>query len=191
MHALGFAHEHQREDRDQYVECLSADSNNFGIQGMAIGRYDTNSIMHYPTNPNQLVARNLWAPYQRDHLSNGDKIALNKLYPPAIRHGIWNPRQGTTGLYYCGRHNMEDNNTPFSKIGVEGYCGPYNGPNCPSCRHYDGIQKRHNDEGREATQGETGLFYCGPRFAPETREGTITFDGVCGPNCRPCFRLEQ
>ena len=37
-------------------------------------------------------------------------------------------RKGTTGSYYCGRKVM---------VGVafcDGYCGPTNGPACPSCK---------------------------------------------------------
>ncbi|CAF4616960.1 unnamed protein product, partial [Rotaria sp. Silwood2] len=142
LHALGFVHEYQREDRDQYVECLSQNKNNYYREGMLIGRYDADSIMHYPIVKDKMKIRNLWAHHNDDHLSNGDKAALNTLYPPAIRAGIWTPKQGTTGLYYCGKHNMEDNNAPFGKIGVDGYCGPNNGPNCPICRHYGGIQTR-------------------------------------------------
>ncbi|CAF1352482.1 unnamed protein product [Rotaria sordida] len=140
-----------------------------------------------------LQDRNLWAPYQRDHLSNGDKIALNKLYPPVVGFGGWTPRQGTTGLYYCGRHNMEDNNSPFDKIGVNGYCGANKGPNCPTCRHYGGTQERRNDEGRKAKQGETGLFYCGVKFTSKKSDASSNVDGVCGPNngpnCKSCSRL--
>ncbi|CAF3391336.1 unnamed protein product [Rotaria sp. Silwood1] len=193
LHALGFAHEHQREDRDQYVQCLSEDSNNYDIMGMPIGRYDADSIMHYSTEKGTILNRILWASHNDKRLSNGDKIVLNTLYPPAIRNGTWNPKQGTTGLFYCGKHNMEDNNAPFGRIGVDGYCGPDNGPNCPICRTYGGIQSRYNDEGRKATQGETGLFYCGTKFVPKQAKERKYHDGFCGPNngpnCESCSKL--
>ena len=32
-----------------------------------------------------------------------------------------------TGLWYCGRNNMEVNED------CDGYCGPNNGPNCDAC----------------------------------------------------------
>ncbi|CAF4790370.1 unnamed protein product [Rotaria socialis] len=192
MHALGFLHEYQREDRDLYVTCWSKDTANYVKKGMAIGRYDADSVMHYPDIRGDLNCHNLWAPRQCKRLSNGDKVGLNKLYPPVRQPRVYNPEKGYTDLYYCGRHNMENNNAPFGKISVDGYCGPNNGPNCPSCREYGGIQTWCNDEGSYATQGETGLFYCGRRFTARENERRY-HDGFCGPNngphCDSCRRL--
>lgn len=36
-------------------------------------------------------------------------------------------RQGSTGIFYCGRKVMQPSNL------CDGYCGPTNGPNCSSC----------------------------------------------------------
>ncbi|CAF4713512.1 unnamed protein product, partial [Rotaria socialis] len=74
-------------------------------------------------------------------LSNGDKIALNVLYPPVKKAREWEPKKGKTGLYYCGKKNMKDNNAPFCSTGTDGFCGPDNGPNCHICRCYGGIQQ--------------------------------------------------
>jgi len=37
-------------------------------------------------------------------------------------------RKGETGNYYCGRACLKG--IAF----CDGYCGPTNGPNCPSCK---------------------------------------------------------
>jgi hypothetical protein len=54
LHALGFIHEHQRSDRDQYVEVISANiepgsQSQFTIAPFAFawGPYDFDSVMHY------------------------------------------------------------------------------------------------------------------------------------------------
>lgn len=193
MHALGFQHEDQRGGRDLKVRYWSNDTTNHGTnnESLTIGRYDADSIMHYACINGVMDDPNLSLMHQGDHLSNGDKAALNRLYPYKSSN-LSSPKKGTTGLYYCGRHNMENNNAPFGRIAVDGYCGPNDGPNCLECRRYGGIQRRWNDEGRQAVQGATGLFYCGVRFTarPEERQ---YHDGFCGPNngpsCDSCARL--
>ena len=49
-------------------------------------------------------------------------------------------KKGTTGSFYCGRKVL---------IGVafcDGYCGPTNGPACPSCRTLnDQVLNRYKD----------------------------------------------
>lgn len=55
MHALGFLHEHTRFDRDQYIKILKGNLGPYGVTNFtvlrqkAIGVYDYNSIMHYPS----------------------------------------------------------------------------------------------------------------------------------------------
>ncbi|MCA9294894.1 MAG: M12 family metallopeptidase [Phycisphaerales bacterium] len=104
MHALGFEHEHQRADRNSYVDvnfdniCCSAEFNFFIASGITdFGAYDFDSVMHYGqydfTNgspccgpedrtitvlaPNEAMQTVIG---QRDHLSTGDIEALQALY---------------------------------------------------------------------------------------------------------------
>jgi hypothetical protein len=61
MHAIGFWHEHQRTDRDQYVQvhqdnieesCFTSNYQKARINQMnLIGSYDMGSVMHYPFIP--------------------------------------------------------------------------------------------------------------------------------------------
>jgi len=51
MHTLGFKHEHQRTDRDHYVQIIGNDINDeiISLQDhICIGKYDPESVMHYP-----------------------------------------------------------------------------------------------------------------------------------------------
>lgn len=137
MHALGFLHEHQRPDRDQYVICTSNDTVNYGKQGIIMGQYDTESIMHYYDVPGILDTRNSPKPYKRERLSNGDKTALNQVYPPARRPRLYDPKKGSTGLYYCGRPFMENSNAALGTTATnDRRCGPDKGANCISCQLY-------------------------------------------------------
>ena len=81
----------------------------------------------------------------------------------------------------------------FGKIGCNGYCGPNNGPNCHSCRRLGNNEPRINSEGRIATQGETGLFYCGIFYKIQKLNFRVKHDGFCGPNngpnCPSCAAL--
>uniref|UniRef100_A0A1D1YJP1 Metalloendopeptidase n=1 Tax=Anthurium amnicola TaxID=1678845 RepID=A0A1D1YJP1_9ARAE len=91
MHALGFYHEHCRPDRDTYVIVEEGLENNFdyrrceGSDVILFGGYDLESIMNYPLQVKQNIigANNIG---QRQYLSEGDKRALNLLYPgPFLR----------------------------------------------------------------------------------------------------------
>lgn len=47
MHCVGFQHEHSRKDRDKHVNVFNIKDNNYKIEGVPLGQYDYNSIMHY------------------------------------------------------------------------------------------------------------------------------------------------
>jgi hypothetical protein len=137
MHALGFLHEHQRPDRDKIVVCSSNDTTNYGKGGEMIGPYDIDSIMHYPDVPGHLVTMNSSKPYKSECLSNGDKIALNTVYPPVRRTGLYEPKIDFKKLYYCGRNVIKDNNAALEATGKEYCCDADKDPKCFSCQLYN------------------------------------------------------
>jgi hypothetical protein len=102
-HALGMMHEHQRADRDQYIEVhfgnvsfgLSSQFNKVAPEN-SIGSYDFLSIMHYDANafssngqptmtvrPGYEAYANTFGMYKRTTVSEGDKAAMSRLYGPA------------------------------------------------------------------------------------------------------------
>jgi len=92
MHALGFAHEQQRPDRDQWVHvCFNLDPFNYGLVGPApyalTSPYDYASIMHYevpcvtPTHPADMTPRYRGRPTL---LSRHDVNSLYRAYEPLL-----------------------------------------------------------------------------------------------------------
>lgn len=99
-HAVGLAHEHNRHDRDRYLEKICLENiypealSNFLLQpdnGDALGEYDFESIMHYSqmafsrNRGRTIVPRKELVPPgiiigQRRYLSAGDIRRLNYLY---------------------------------------------------------------------------------------------------------------
>ena len=202
LHTLGVAHEHQRSDRHEYVEVddaeVKSDEVNYGANATVHPfRYDYASIMHYPSGTGLKPPPKAWAKVgQRDCLSPLDKLFVNWLYPPPKQHHIYEPKMSMrTGLWYCGRRVMENHNYPFSTDDCDGFCGPTNGPNCPSCVIY-GIGcgnsfplQRINKQGIVSSQGETGLFYCGRVMKTKV---SSAHDRKCGPNNGPnCLECDQ
>lgn len=202
LHTLGVAHEHQRDDRHAYINVnqdnIDTNPNNYAAKAnIHPFRYDYASIMHYPSGTGLEPSPTAWAKVgQRKCLSPLDKLFLNWLYPSPIQEGIYEPKMSTqTGLWYCGRRKvMKYHNFPGSMIHCDGFCGPNNGPNCPTCIIY-GIGcgnsfplQRTNKQGVVSSQGETGLFYCGRVMS---RKVDSTHDGICGPNdgpnCAECY----
>lgn len=65
---------------------------------------------------------------REDKLSQLDIVALNILFPPVIRESSYEPKLGTTGLFYSARpfyktcENLEDGET-------QAVCGPEIGAN--------------------------------------------------------------
>jgi hypothetical protein len=102
-HAVGLWHEQSRDDRDRWVTILweniqddaRSQFNQHISDGDDVGPYDFDSIMHYqptafgkvdPANPPQLLPTIESIPPgeafgQRDHLSDGDLLAIRTLYP--------------------------------------------------------------------------------------------------------------
>lgn len=90
-HAIGLFHEHQRNDRDEWVEVdwsgigngtVNQNDVNYGInQGprLDICVYDYDSIMHY-CDTNLTKKKSGPTIGQRDHLSHGDKSVVRYLY---------------------------------------------------------------------------------------------------------------
>ncbi|XP_046656133.1 hatching enzyme 1.2-like [Daphnia pulicaria] len=89
MHRIGFAHEHNRPDRDTYVNILwdkiiEKDRRQYAItQGSSlIYRYDYGSVMHYPLGIKMTTKLNTNGAVigQRDGLSKNDVIKLALMY---------------------------------------------------------------------------------------------------------------
>lgn len=118
------------------------------------------------------------------------------MYPPVPGINNYNPQLSkVTGLWYCGLEVMKNHNFPGPMTGVDGRCGPIDGPNCPSCIMY-GVGKGnpyplHRVVSKDVVslQGETGLFYCGGKFVTAVANS----NGFCGPNngpnCLACSNL--
>jgi hypothetical protein len=83
-HAVGFYHEHQRPDRNGRVEVAAgSDPINYQIltDGITIGDYDCNSIMHYPSMPGTLTSISCPAAMGTNiGLGNGEVVAVDVMY---------------------------------------------------------------------------------------------------------------
>lgn len=93
-HALGLWHEQSRSDRDEFVEIVIENvkikaRHNFDMHiqdGIDLGEYDFNSIMHYPptafgNGKVTIRTKNGEDIGQRKGLSEGDIAAIRMLYP--------------------------------------------------------------------------------------------------------------
>lgn len=117
LHALGINHEHTRHDRDDSVQInfdniRSGKKHNFETSGIAFdfGNYDLDSVMHYSSRAfckkdeddncvgDTIVTKPPGLEIgQRDSLSTGDIITINRLYPgPAPEVTSFSPTDGAT-----------------------------------------------------------------------------------------------
>jgi len=116
LHTAGLWHEQSRSDRNDNITILwdnieSDKKNNFNkhvSDGIDIGVYDCNSIMHYPAfafskNGMPTITSTKCASFgQRDGMSPGDIAAIHKLYEVSI------PENFTNKLWYLtARHSRK------------------------------------------------------------------------------------
>jgi len=86
MHILGFWHEQQRSNREDFVTVTNAlatgNASNYGIVANAneYGKYDFQSVMHYFEHPNLGFTFDTPQTIQRRHLSPIDIVGLINIY---------------------------------------------------------------------------------------------------------------
>ena len=193
LHALGFRHEHQRNDASSCVDTTGGEKNpKYGQQykqepdAIGITRFDPFSVMLYCEDENlkrKTEGDSVWSLKKTNEIniemSELDKVGLNIVYKPCKHDGYQPKISPVTGLYYCGRKVMSRHNYPWKRT-TDGYCGPNKSANCPACR----VLKTDRMEQilkEEKWQGWSGLVYCGKKFgAPDE-----VHNGYCGPNNGP------
>ena len=200
LHALGFRHEHQRKDVKAHMMYLGSSGDKFfdncipDSQVFGLTPFDPFSIMLYPECDDLKLKRTndpVWklkpTKELNTNLSELDKVGLNRLYPPCCTSSYKPRKSSVTGMWYCGRHVMQNHNHPANST-TDGHCGPTNWANCPACRTLkNDVVTKFIREGR--WQGWSGLVYCG-RYFGKKMPG---HDGYCGPNngppCLECAKL--
>ncbi|MBD0778977.1 RICIN domain-containing protein [Maribacter sp. ANRC-HE7] len=104
LHTAGLWHEQSREDRNEHVTILWENikpdkKNNFErhiSDGIDIGQYDCNSIMHYPPYAFSksilptITSTKCTSFGQRSGMSSGDKMAINELYKVKVPENLTN-----------------------------------------------------------------------------------------------------
>lgn len=130
-HALGFVHEHQRCDRDNYIRMINPGSEasqftklcNYGVP---MGSYDLNSIMHYNTYEfsvrhfTDLNGNDVQGYRNRNSISPGDVTQWRKLYPGTTSPGYATGTTANTGSY-TGPYNLRSGpGTSYSVVGSVG-----------------------------------------------------------------------
>lgn len=116
LHAAGLWHEQSRSDRDDNIQVLwdnieSGKEHNFKkhvSDGIDIGAYNCESIMHYPAKAFSknglptIVSKNCATLGQRSAMSIGDIAAINQLYQVDLPEGL------TSKLWYIrARHSSK------------------------------------------------------------------------------------
>jgi len=189
LHALGFEHEHQRHDADTYIIPQKDVKDNWRDQYdlepsfMGLSRFDPFSVMIYPLMKPRTDSDSVWeikeGSHQCQQLSELDKVGINLLYRPAYSSEYKPAISPVTGIYYCGRSVLTQENSGIHPDTFNTTCGPYRGPNCPACRVLS-TEKTDHIFNENKWQGWTGFVYCG-KVSP------FGINKLCGPdNGYPC-----
>ena len=189
LHALGFEHEHQRHDANTYivpaedVDSEWQDQYEQDQNFMALSRFDPFSVMMYPgiepRRDSDLVWQMKEGSHQCQQLSELDKVGINLLYRPVYSSEYKPTLSPLTGIYYCGRSVLAQENSGIHPEIFDATCGPYRGPNCPACRVLS-TEKTDHICNENKWQGWTGFVYCGKAVLSGNNK-------LCGPdNGYPC-----
>ena len=134
LHAAGLWHEQSRSDRDQNIQILwenieESKKHNFNkhiSDGIDIGNYDCNSIMHYSSmafskNGLPTIASTTCGTFgQRSGMSTGDIAAINKLYKVTVPAGL-SSKQWHLKLRHSGKVVDIKGGARVPKVNVQQY----------------------------------------------------------------------
>ncbi|XP_046633963.1 hatching enzyme 1.2-like isoform X2 [Daphnia pulicaria] len=164
MHGIGFWHEQQREDRDQYVnvfyENLNADVHevSYGIRSTATGLaknlntpYDYNSITHYhkeafqidKSKPTMAATDGCSLFGNQKQLSKIDALRINQLYncptpykppPPKVTYDNVDDNAKTESCQWWASVGECTKNPSFMNANCKKSCGITDNSVCPSCQ---------------------------------------------------------
>lgn len=135
-HGLGFAHEHQRPDRDSFVKIISTNidpkyASNFDKYPANIsatfGAYDYDSMMHYPARAFAISAGRITidsfgnAIGQRSHISSLDNNAADSVYGNNRTSycALWKP--STANEIQITGYKRADFITKYNQLIAQGY----------------------------------------------------------------------
>ncbi len=204
MHALGFEHEHQREDGKKYMNYPESKkirrnihkyvSENFLPKNDYYGLtdFDPLSIMlneemeslgfiRKEDNPAWKIKAGETSANEK--LSELDKYSLNIMFRPCATKDYYIPvLNASNGMYYCDREVMLHHNYPDNSLARDNLCQK-GGPNCPACRTLS-FPTENGIKITDKEQGSSGFVYCGKQFEPNM---------VCGPHigwpCEDCQKI--
>mmetsp|Transcript_48650 Transcript_48650/g.43631 ORF Transcript_48650/g.43631 Transcript_48650/m.43631 type:complete len:357 (-) Transcript_48650:105-1175(-) len=121
-HAMGFEHEHARTDRDKYLNIAEKYENNHNNlkEGVAFGKYDFKSIMHYGHGACGVSVK-------KEHKEKGKYIGQRQGYSELDKKGIdeiyADERKGCSSMFCsnmgCSRHawnSYKDNTIKWERM---------------------------------------------------------------------------